>query len=197
MELNNTSFPDVFTEIKNAVDIKTVAEHYGIKIKHNKALCPFHPDKDTPSLSFKNESYHCFGCGVGGDVINLVARLHGTRQKEAAQIINDTFNLGLNLDRRITRTEIARERQKDILLKSYKRWERNALQSLTELFKRYRECMRKEPPFSDKWAEVAERLPVIEYKLDLLLSDDTKSKIQWFKEDLRKAGDKNEYRQRA
>ena len=188
---------DIFSEIKNAVDIKTVAEHYGIKIKHNKALCPFHADKGTPSLSFKNGYYHCFGCGVGGDVISLVARLNGIGQKEAAEIINNTFNLGLNLNRLVTRTEIAKERQKDALVKKYKQWEEYTIQRLTELFRRYREYMQNEPPFSDKWAEAAERLPYIEYELDLLQSNDTKSKIQWFREDLRKAGDKNDNRQGA
>lgn len=187
---------DIFSEIKNAVDIKTVAEHYGIKIKHNKALCPFHSE-DTPSLSFKNGYYHCFGCGAGGDVISLVARIHGTGQKEAAEIINNTFNLGLNLNRCATRAEVARERQKAALIGKYKRWEKNAFTELTELFRRYREYMKNEPPFSDKWAEAAEQLPIIEYKLDLLMSDDTQGKIQWFREDLKKAGDKNEYRQRA
>ena len=41
--------------------------------RHNKALCPFHPEK-TASLSVntKGQYFNCFGCGAGGDVFNFV-----------------------------------------------------------------------------------------------------------------------------
>src|SRR3990172_1900119 len=47
--------------------------------------CPFHRD-GRPSLAVypDNDSYFCFGCGAGGDVIDFVARLHGVGFKEAA-----------------------------------------------------------------------------------------------------------------
>lgn len=181
---------NIFSEVKNSVNIISVAEYYGIKVNHNKALCPFHADKGTPSLSFKNGYYHCFGCGAGGDVISLVARLHGTGQKQAAQIINDTFNLGLDINKNITRAEIAKEQRKAAILKKYKAWESYLITRLTERFKLYREYAAHEPPFSDKWTKAMNELPVIEYKLDLLQSDDDKAKLEWFKEELKKAGDK-------
>lgn len=39
---------------------------------HRKWLCPFHGDKDTPSLSvdLKKHVFHCFGCGASGSVID-------------------------------------------------------------------------------------------------------------------------------
>ena len=38
-----------------------------------KGLCPFHGEK-TPSFHVNGEKgfFHCFGCGVGGDVIKFV-----------------------------------------------------------------------------------------------------------------------------
>src|SRR3990170_3304675 len=50
--------------------------------------CPFHRD-GRPSLVVypRNESYFCFGCGAGGDVIDFVARLHGVGFKEAAAML--------------------------------------------------------------------------------------------------------------
>lgn len=50
--------------------------------------CPFHRD-GRPSLVVypANQSYFCFGCGAGGDVIDFVARLHGVGFKEAAAML--------------------------------------------------------------------------------------------------------------
>lgn len=50
--------------------------------------CPFHAD-ERPSLVVypHNESYFCFGCGAGGDVIDFVARLHGIGFREAAAML--------------------------------------------------------------------------------------------------------------
>ena len=42
------------------------------------ACCPFHADH-SPSLSvtLRNGSYRCFGCGARGDLAQLIARLEG------------------------------------------------------------------------------------------------------------------------
>ena len=41
-----------------------------------KGLCPFHDEK-TPSFTVRPTvgSYHCFGCGEGGDVISFVQKV--------------------------------------------------------------------------------------------------------------------------
>ena len=41
-----------------------------------KGLCPFHEEK-SPSLSVSPARglFHCFGCGVGGDVIRFIERI--------------------------------------------------------------------------------------------------------------------------
>jgi DNA primase len=51
--------------------------------------CPFHAD-DRPSLVVypHNDSYFCFGCGAGGDVIDFVARLNGVDFREAAAMLS-------------------------------------------------------------------------------------------------------------
>ena len=42
-------------------------------------LCPFHQEK-TPSFSVSPDrgTYHCFGCGVGGDAITFVEETEGS-----------------------------------------------------------------------------------------------------------------------
>lgn len=48
------------------------------------ALCPFHTEK-SPSFTIylKDNSYYCFGCNKGGDVINFLQSLHKISFKEA------------------------------------------------------------------------------------------------------------------
>lgn len=45
-------------------------------------LCPFHAER-TPSLSVHPTYFHCFGCGVGGDVFELARQILGLRGGEA------------------------------------------------------------------------------------------------------------------
>jgi DNA primase len=61
-------------EIKQQLSIAAVVQHYNIKInKNGQCLCPFHEDT-TPSLKIYPETntYHCFGCGATGDVIQFI-----------------------------------------------------------------------------------------------------------------------------
>ena len=41
-----------------------------------KACCPFHGEK-TPSFYVYDDHFHCFGCGVHGDVISFVMQSSG------------------------------------------------------------------------------------------------------------------------
>ncbi len=63
----------ILFEIKQ-IPILLVAEKLGIQIRGRKAMCFRGHDKLTPSLSFmpSKNIWKCFGCGQGGDVINLV-----------------------------------------------------------------------------------------------------------------------------
>jgi hypothetical protein len=51
-----------------------------------KTHCCFHDDT-TPSLSFSEEKglFHCFGCGISGDVFDFVMKLDGVSFVEAAR----------------------------------------------------------------------------------------------------------------
>ncbi len=51
-------------------------------------LCPLHQEKGPSFYVFANgERYHCFGCGAGGDVLDLVMALHRVSLREAADMI--------------------------------------------------------------------------------------------------------------
>lgn len=53
-----------------------------------KGCCPFHSDRSPSFTIFADgERFHCFGCGVHGDVLDFVARLHSTSMLEAARLL--------------------------------------------------------------------------------------------------------------
>ncbi len=80
------------TSIRQANPIEEVVARAGVDLQSNGrrlvGSCPFHQD-GRPSLVVypRNESYFCFGCGAGGDVIDFVGRLHGVGFKEAAAML--------------------------------------------------------------------------------------------------------------
>jgi DNA primase len=70
---------DFIEKVKQASNIVTVANRYMVlraKGKTHWACCPFHHEK-TPSFAINElqQYYHCFGCGVSGDVIGLVQHM--------------------------------------------------------------------------------------------------------------------------
>ncbi|MGQ0733281.1 MAG: DNA primase [Acidobacteriota bacterium] len=70
-------FPQPFIdEVRTAADIVAVISDYVSLRKAGvsyKGLCPFHAEK-TPSFTVNRDRgfFHCFGCGVGGDVFKFV-----------------------------------------------------------------------------------------------------------------------------
>ena len=78
--------------IRQANPIDEVVARAGVELRlvgrRLMGSCPFHRD-GRPSLVVypNNDSYFCFGCGAGGDVIDFVARLHGVGFKEAAAML--------------------------------------------------------------------------------------------------------------
>ncbi len=70
-------FPQTFIdEVRSAADIVTVISDYVSLRKAGtsyKGLCPFHGEK-SPSFNVNRDRgfFHCFGCGVGGDVFKFM-----------------------------------------------------------------------------------------------------------------------------
>ena len=78
--------------MKEQADIVKVIEGY-IRLRKAGAqnftgLCPFHKEK-TPSFSVHavRQFYHCFGCGVSGDVFSFVGKIENVTFPEAVRIV--------------------------------------------------------------------------------------------------------------
>lgn len=95
---------EVFSYIRENVSALEVAKRYGCNIlKYDKMLCISHSEK-TPSLSFKGQNFHCFGCGIGGSCIDFVMYLFNIDKFAAIKKINEDFGLGLKIGN-LTRAE--------------------------------------------------------------------------------------------
>ena len=53
------------------------------------AMCPFHPNTDTPAMSVDGERglYHCFGCGASGDALTFVQQTQGIGFRESLDLL--------------------------------------------------------------------------------------------------------------
>ena len=93
------------TEIKEHVTTADACRAYGIRINAaGFAECPFHHEKTASMKVYPGDrGWNCFGCGRHGDVIDLVRGLYGLNFMEAISKLNDDFNVGLPLDRKIGR----------------------------------------------------------------------------------------------
>ena len=58
-----------------------------ITIKHNKAVCIFHDDKNPSMLVNKDNTFKCFSCGEWGDTISLVMKLKGISFISAVKLL--------------------------------------------------------------------------------------------------------------
>ena len=87
---------NIFTEVKQRLNIRQVVEFYGYKVNRNgQFICAFHNDH-KPSASIKNDYFNCFVCGAGGDLITFTAKLHGLSNIDACKKLDQDFHLGLS-----------------------------------------------------------------------------------------------------
>ncbi|MPZ16838.1 MAG: DNA primase [Luteitalea sp.] len=91
-------FPQSFIdELRMHADIVLVVQDY-VALKRTGAnyvgLCPFHAEK-TPSFSVNRERgfFHCFGCGVGGDVFKFVELQEGLGFPETVRRLAARFGV--------------------------------------------------------------------------------------------------------
>ncbi|NLT95278.1 MAG: hypothetical protein GXW85_07025 [Clostridia bacterium] len=72
---------DIVDIIRNYVPLKKAGRNF-------QGLCPFHHEK-TPSfiVSPEKQIFHCFGCGVGGNVFSFIMQADGLSFPEAVQKI--------------------------------------------------------------------------------------------------------------
>ena len=90
---------ELIEEIRNANDIIDIISQY-VTLKRSGrnyfGLCPFHKEK-SPSLSVSPDKqiFHCFGCGVGGNVIHFISKIEGLNFKDAIEFLAERAGIAL------------------------------------------------------------------------------------------------------
>ena len=90
---------EILNDVRQSNDIVDVISQY-VHLKRSGrnffGLCPFHNEK-SPSFSVSPDKqiFHCFGCGVGGNVFTFISKIEGLNFIETVQMLADRANIQL------------------------------------------------------------------------------------------------------
>ncbi|MGN1195660.1 MAG: DNA primase [Acutalibacteraceae bacterium] len=96
-------FSDEFlSELRMRCDIEQLISSYVPLRRRGKnlvGLCPFHNEK-TPSFTVypETESFYCFGCGAGGEVISFIRRIENLDYVEAVRFLCERAGMNMPED---------------------------------------------------------------------------------------------------
>ncbi|HSV31721.1 MAG TPA: DNA primase [Atribacteraceae bacterium] len=86
-------------EIKNRVDLVSLISQY-VELKPAgkgfRGLCPFH-EENTPSFQVSPEKgiFHCFGCGLGGNLFNFIMKIENRSFPESVRYLAEKYGIDL------------------------------------------------------------------------------------------------------
>jgi DNA primase len=115
------SFAD---KVKQQADIVRVVGEY-VRLKKSgqnfSGLCPFHAEK-TPSFAVHpvKQIYHCFGCGVGGDVFKFVMEMEKCAFPEAIRIVAEKCGIPVPRQKERSPEERKENQQRTVLVEMYR-----------------------------------------------------------------------------
>ena len=115
------SFAD---RVKTQADIVRVIGEY-VRLKKTgqnfTGLCPFHSEK-TPSFAVHpvKQIYHCFGCGVGGDVFQFVMEVDKCAFPEAVRVVAEKSGIAIPKPRERSPEERKENQQRSALVEMHR-----------------------------------------------------------------------------
>jgi DNA primase len=92
--------PEDFIErLKNSIDIESVINPYAELKRAGRGsvcLCPFHSEKTASCYVYSDtQSFFCFGCGAGGDMITFIRLIENLDYIEAVRFLADKAGLAV------------------------------------------------------------------------------------------------------
>ena len=90
---------ELIDEIRNSNDIVDIISQYVNLKKSGRnffGLCPFHNEK-SPSFAVSPDKqiFHCFGCGVGGNVFHFLSKIENIGFRESIEMLANRANITL------------------------------------------------------------------------------------------------------
>jgi len=163
----------------NKPDLVPILQREGVELmRKGRALwarCPLHQDK-TPSFKVAPhlQTWRCFGCGAGGDVISFIQAKRKISFSEALAVLGIKANKQYKPD--------PTEFRKRELVKVFRLWCRNHAIALAMDLRTLRGIVAgiRTPEDLERRAWAYHEIPTIEYRLDLLQygSDEAKYRLQ-------------------
>jgi DNA primase len=106
---------DSINQVRDAADmVAEVGRYTDLKRAGGQmmGLCPFHEER-SPSFSVdpQDKLYHCFGCGVAGDVFGFVMEKEGLAFSEAVEALADRYGVELQREQEDPQAEARRQKR--------------------------------------------------------------------------------------
>ena len=109
-----SSYPRYDVEaVKAAISVPDALERYGdlSKRRGNRCPCPIHGGKDN-NLAFRDDSFHCFVCNCGGDVITLVEKIFNLSFPDAVKRLAEDFGIAPGVDPQAVKKRMAESQRR-------------------------------------------------------------------------------------
>lgn len=147
--------------------MRDILERNGIKVNRNGFInCPFHTEK-TASMKVYPNSFHCFGCGVSGDIFDMEMQLNRCDFRTAYELLGGREKPSWRS--MVTAARAKRERQATEQMRKEKA---EQLRKARLYIAAYRIVLSAEQPFSELWCYCKNKLIYQEYLLESMLELD-------------------------
>src|SRR5260370_155143 len=110
--------------VKQQADIVRVVGEY-VRLKKSgqnfTGLCPFHAEK-SPSFAVHptKQIYHCFGCGVGGDVFKFVMEMEKCACPEGIRIVGEKWGIAVPRQKERSPEERKENQQRSVIVEMHR-----------------------------------------------------------------------------
>ena len=121
---------ELIDEIKSSNDIvDTISQYVTLKRSGRNffGLCPFHKEK-SPSFSVSPDKqiFHCFGCGVGGNVIHFISKIENLDFRESLEFLAERSGIELPTSEKVQLLTLVSNQREELYEKALIRKKKHA-----------------------------------------------------------------------